>query len=307
MNILHMKYAVEVARLGSLNKAAEALFVAQPNISRSIKGLEAELGIEIFNRSAKGMVLTPQGEEFIGYAKHILKQIEDVELLYKNGVQKKQHFRISAPRASYISEAFARFSTGISSDSSEIVYKETSSKTAIEDILNNECQLGIVRYSKEYDRLFKELFDEKGLSYEMVSEFSCLLLMNKNHPLASKKAIYSEDTLKYTEAVFADPSVSILPFAKTMKNDLQFTGKKQIFIYERASLFDLLSENNELFIWVSPVSSKLLERYGLVQRRCEDNTAVYKDVVIYRSEHRFSEPEKAFITELCNSKRRIIG
>lgn len=307
MNILHMKYAVEVARLGSLNKAAEALFVAQPNISRSIKGLEAELGIEIFNRSAKGMVLTPQGEEFIGYAKHILKQIEDVELLYKNGVQKKQHFRISAPRASYISEAFARFSTGISSDFSEIVFKETSSKTTIEDILNNECQLGIVRYSKEYDRLFKELFDEKGLSYEMVSEFSCLLLMNKNHPLASKKAIYSEDTLKYTEAVFADPSVSILPFAKTMKNDLQFTGEKQIFIYERASLFDLLSENNELFIWVSPVSSKLLERYGLVQRRCEDNTAVYKDVLIYRSEHRFSEPEKAFITELCNSKRRIIG
>ena len=307
MNILHMKYAVEVARLGSLNKAAEALFVAQPNISRSIKGLEAELGIEIFNRSAKGMVLTPQGEEFIGYAKHILKQIEDVELLYKNGVQKKQQFSISVPRASYISEAFARFSAGISSDSSEIVYKETGSKTTIEDILNNECQLGIVRYSKEYDRLFKELFDEKGLSYEMVSEFSCLLLMNKNHPLASKKAIYSEDTLKYTEAVFADPSVSILPFAKTMKNDLQFTGEKQIFIYERASLFDLLSENNELFIWVSPVSSKLLERYGLVQRRCEDNTAVYKDVLIYRSEHRFSEPEKAFITELCNSKRRIIG
>lgn len=73
MNILHMKYAVEVARLGSLNKAAEVLFVAQPNISRSIKGLESELGIEIFNRFARGMVLTPEGEEFINYAQHILK------------------------------------------------------------------------------------------------------------------------------------------------------------------------------------------------------------------------------------------
>ena len=83
MNILHMKYAVEVAKLGSLNKAAEALLIAQPNISRSIKELEADLGISIFNRSAKGMELTPEGEEFIGYAQSILKQIDEVEMVYK--------------------------------------------------------------------------------------------------------------------------------------------------------------------------------------------------------------------------------
>ena len=71
MNILHMKYAVEVARLGSLNKAAETLMIAQPNISRSIKELEADLGITIFQRSAKGMVLTPDGEEFMDYAREI--------------------------------------------------------------------------------------------------------------------------------------------------------------------------------------------------------------------------------------------
>ena len=75
MNILHMKYAVEVARLGSLNKAAEALMIAQPNISRSIKELEADLGITIFQRSAKGMVLTPDGEEFMDYARDILHRI----------------------------------------------------------------------------------------------------------------------------------------------------------------------------------------------------------------------------------------
>ena len=85
LNLLHMKYAVEVARLGSLNKAAESLLTAQPNISRSIKELEADLGISIFSRSAKGMVLTPAGEEFINYAQSILKQIDDVEALYKQG------------------------------------------------------------------------------------------------------------------------------------------------------------------------------------------------------------------------------
>ena len=79
MNILHMKYAVEVARLGSLNKAAETLIIAQPNISRSIKELEADLGITIFQRSAKGMVLTPDGEEFMDYARDILLRIEKIE------------------------------------------------------------------------------------------------------------------------------------------------------------------------------------------------------------------------------------
>ena len=69
-----MKYAVEVARLGSLSKAAETLIIAQPNISRSIKDLEADLGITIFNRSAKGMVLTPEGEEFINYAQIFLNR-----------------------------------------------------------------------------------------------------------------------------------------------------------------------------------------------------------------------------------------
>ena len=105
MNILHVKYAVEVAKHGSLSKASEILLVAQPNISRSIKELEADLGITIFTRSAKGMVLTPEGEEFIGYAKSILKQIDEVDMLYKHGAPKKQKFSISVPRACYISEA----------------------------------------------------------------------------------------------------------------------------------------------------------------------------------------------------------
>ena len=78
MNILHVKYAVEVAKAGSLNKAAEKLLVAQPNLSRSIRELEADLGITIFERTAKGMTLTMEGDEFIGYAKSILLQIDQM-------------------------------------------------------------------------------------------------------------------------------------------------------------------------------------------------------------------------------------
>ena len=94
MNILHLKYAVEVARCGSINQAAEALYINQPNLSRAIKELENSLGITIFDRTAKGMFVTPEGEEFLGYAKKILSQIDEVESIYKAGVPIKQRFSI---------------------------------------------------------------------------------------------------------------------------------------------------------------------------------------------------------------------
>ena len=122
-----MKYAVEVARLGSLGKASETLLIATPNISRSIKELEGDLGITIFERSQKGVTLTPDGEEFIGYAKNLLKQIEHVEGLYKENSVKKQRFSISVPRASYIAEALVDFSKELGKEAVAIFYKETNS------------------------------------------------------------------------------------------------------------------------------------------------------------------------------------
>ena len=97
-----MKYAVEVAKAGSLSKASETLLIAQPNISRSIKELENDLGITIFERSAKGMFLTHDGEVFMNYAKSIISQIEAVEKFYKESTPDKLRFSISVPRASYI-------------------------------------------------------------------------------------------------------------------------------------------------------------------------------------------------------------
>lgn len=217
MNILHMKYAVEVARLGSLSKASEALLIAQPNISRSIKELEADLGITIFNRSAKGMFLTPEGEEFIGYAQGILKQIDHVEMLYKKGSPQKQRFSISVPRACYISEAFAQFSKSLGPEPAEIFYKETNSQRTIHNILDNDYRLGIIRYAENYDKYFKALLEEKGLCGETIAEFSYLLIMSANHELASKATVTFDDLEPFIEIAHADPYVPSLPFAKVIK------------------------------------------------------------------------------------------
>ena len=306
MNILHMRYAVEVARLGSLNKAAESLMIAQPNISRSIKELEADLGITIFQRSAKGMVLTPDGEEFMDYARDILNRIEKLEHTYRNGARKKRKFSISVPRACYISAAMAEFSKNLGDDDVEIYYKETNSKKTIKTMLENEYKLGIIRYSESYDKHYKSMLEEKGLTGELIAEFSYVLIMNKDNPLASKETITYEDLSSYIEIAHADPYVPTLSMSKVFREELPDNIGQRIFVYERASQFDLLSENPRTFMWVSPASEKVLDRYGLVQRTCEGNKKLYKDVLIYHKGYKLSKLDRDFVSALCEAKRKFI-
>lgn len=306
MNILHMKYAVEVAKVGSLNKASESLLVATPNISRSIKELEADIGISIFDRTAKGMELTPEGEEFINYAKGILSQIDEVENLYKQGTSKKQKFSISVPRACYISEAFSEFSKSLSNDPAEIFYKETNSQRTIKNILNHDYKLGIIRYAENYDKYFKAMLEEKGLVYEMITEFSYSLIMSADSPLAQKEEITFDDLKGFIEIAHADPYVPSMPLSKVVKEELPDNIDRRIFIFERASQFDLLYKNPDTFMWVSPAPDSLLKRYNLVQKKCVDNKKKYKDVLIYKNGYKLTKLDRQFITELCESKRKYL-
>lgn len=306
MNILHVRYAVEVAKLGSLSKAAETLLVAQPNISRSIKELEADLGISIFERTSKGMTLTIEGEEFMEYAKGILSQIDQVEKMYKVGGQKKQKFAISVPRACYIAEAFVQFSKQLSDSPAEIFYKETNSQRVITNMLQHDYKLGIIRYAENYDQQFKTMLEEKELHSELVTEFTYRLLMSKDSPLAKKEQIVFDDLKDLMEIAHADPYVPSLSMAKVVKEELPDNIQRRIYIFERASQFDLLSENPDTFMWVSPTPKKLLDRYGLIEKECVENKKVYKDMLIYKKGYRLSRLDHIFITELCNAKRKYI-
>ena len=306
MNLLHMKHALEVAKAGSLSKASEVLLIAAPNISRSIKELETDLGISIFDRTQNGMKLTPEGEEFINFAKGILGQIDEVEKFYKAGAPKKQKFSISVPRACYISEAFANFSKSLSKDAAEVFYKETNSQRTIHNMLNHDYKLGIIRYAENYDKYFKAMLEEKGFQYELVTEFTYSLIMSADNPLAQRQEITFDDLVDYIEIAHADPYVPSMPLSKVVKEELPDNIDRRIFIFERASQFDLLSLNPETFMWVSPAPKSLLERYNLVQRKCADNKKVYKDVLIYKNGYTLSKLDRQFITELCESKRKYL-
>ena len=308
MNLMHIKYAVEVANEGSINKAAEKLYVGQPNLSRAIKELEASLGVKIFERSAKGMGLTSDGETFIRYAKTILRQVDEVESIFNGSGSVKKRFSISVPRASYISDAFARFSHSLTNEAeAEIIYKETNSLRAIKNILHEDYKLGIIRYAENYDKYFKTMLDEKDMQYEMITEFSYVLAMSRDNPLASAEKITFDALKDYIEIAHADPYVPSLPLSQVRKEELPDNIGRRIFVFERASQFELLSENPETFMWVSPIPQKLLNRYDLVQIPCEENKKIYKDILIYKRDYKLTVLDKAFIDELCKSKREMFS
>ena len=301
-----MKYALEVAKSGSINKAAEVLMVAAPNVSRSIKELETDFGITIFERTQNGTKLTPEGEEFINYAKGVLRQIDEIERFYKTGAPKKQKFSISVPRACYISEAFALFSKSLSKEAAEVFYKETNSQRTIHNMTEHDYKLGIIRYAENYDKYFKSMLEEKGFQYELVTEFTYSLIMSADNPLAKKEVITFDDLTEYIEIAHADPYDPSMPLSKEVQDVLPDNIDRSIFIFERASQFDLLSLNPETFMWVSPAPQSLLERYNLVLKKCADNKKVYKDVLIYKNGYKLSKLDRQFITELCESKRKHI-
>lgn len=306
MNILHMRYAVEVAKSGSINKAAETLLMSQPNLSRAIKELEASLGAKIFARSAKGMVVTPEGETFLHYADKILKQVDEVEAVFKKSQPDKKRFSISVPRASYISDAFSAFSLELNGETDvEIFYKETNSQRAIKNILEADYKLGIIRYAEHFDKYYREMLEEKGLAYELVTEFQYTLVVHKDSPLAGVEDVPYAALEQYIEIAHADPFVPSIPFAEVKRAELSDNIRRRIFVFERASQFDLLSRNPEVFMWVSPIPEDTLERYGLVQKTCTENTKLYKDVLVYRKDYRLSELDCKFIKALQRSKNIV--
>lgn len=307
MNFQQIKYAVEVARMGSINRAAEELYIAQPNLSRYIRELESDLGIEIFRRTYKGMALTPEGEKFIRYARQILNQIDNLEKLYKGEASHKQRFSISVPRASYIADAFVQFTRHIDAQPTEIYYMETNTSKAIRNLLESDYRLAIIRYAAEDDDYFQRMLDGKGIACELATDFTYVLIASDQSPIAKKKEIYYSDLAPLIEISHGDPFVPAMSPGTMRRLELTEESERAILLFERGGQFDLLCENQETYMWVSPIPDKLLKRYNLVQRPCADKRRVYRDVLIRRKDYALTALDEQFIAELGESKRRTLG
>lgn len=305
MNIQHMKYAVEIANTRSMSKAAENLYTSQPNLSRAIKDLENDLKIKIFKRSSKGIEVTIDGEEFLLYARNALAQIKKIETIYENRNESKLRLSVSLPRASYFSYALSEFSKSLNPDfPTEIVYKETNSMRTIVNISKEEFNLGIVRYQSAFDIYFKNMFEEKKFVYDVINEFSYVLCVSKSNPLATKTTVTEHDLENYIEITHGDPYVPTLPLIDVKRAELsQFTDKR-IMVYERGVQFTLLDQVPNTFMWVSPTPQDLLDKFNLVELKCDFNTKTYKDVLIHRKNYHLSRLDNLFIEKVFEAKNK---
>ena len=301
MNIMHLKYAVEVAKTGSITQAAENLFMGQPNLSKAIRELEENLGVTLFKRTSKGIVSTQKGEEFLVYAKRILAQIDELESIYHNDSEAKQTFSISIPRGSYMAHGFANFIKRLDNEKEiEIHYKETNSVESINNILQSNFNLAIIRYRDVFEQYFTRLLKEKELKSELVWQFRYLAVMSKNNPLANKPNLTCADFADSIEILHSDNTVPSLPTLEAKRMENIENSNKKIYVFERGSQFEILSNISSSFMWVSPIPQKMLDRYGLIQRKVSDADYNYKDILVYQRSYRLTDIDRMYIEELKN-------
>ncbi len=305
MNITHLKYAVEVSRTGSISQAAENLYMSQPNLSKAIREFETSLGFSIFKRNSKGIEPTEKGQEFLNYARGIIAQIDEIEMLYSGENTPKEKFNISVPRASYISYAFTKFVNKLAPESEiELKFNETNSISAVNNICDEDYSLGIIRCQTKNNEFYFRLLKDKGMSYKMLFEFEYRLLLSKDSRFAQYDVVPANVLSEGIEIVHGDLKVPFLSNKEVITDSVKPT-KKKIYVYERGSQFDLLRNVDNTYMWVSPMPEDTLKNYGLIQKNSTAQRNKYNDILVYEKNHRFSDNETSFLHELDNVKKEI--
>ena len=175
----------------------------------------------------------------------------------------------------------------------------------IDCLLRGEFNLGIVRYQTGFDRYYKNFFLEKSLVAETLTEFSYVLLLSKDSPLAQKEQVEPTDLSDYIEITHGDPYVPTLPLIDVKKAELSEYVDKRIYVFERASQFSLLQGVPNTFMWVSPVGDQVLQQYSLVQQECSASKKRYKDVLVYSKGYRLTELDKLYISYVLEEKSQL--
>lgn len=306
MNLQHLKYAIEIEKTKSINKAAENLFMGQPNLSRAIKELEESLGVKIFIRTSRGMTPTSEGQEFLRYAKKIVAEINQVEKMFSENQTFTNRFSISVPRGSYISAAFTEFCKNIDKENhTEYLYDETNNFTTINNILEKNFNMGIIRYQTVFEEQFLAMLKRKGLVSELIMEFSYMILVSAKSVLATKDTVTMDELASMIEIAHSDSFVPSLPIEDVLRLEINEKVTKRIFVFERGSQLDLLSNIPDTYMRVSPMPQRILDTYSLKQIKCIDDTRRYKDMLIYRSDYKLSDLDRSFINHLMKSKNSL--
>ena len=197
MTLIQLKYVITVAGAHSLNEAAKKLFISQPSLSSAIHSLEKEVGIELFRRSQSGIQITPEGEEFIGYARQVVEQYNLLDARYISKTSAKKKFSVSMQHYTFAVKAFAQMVKQFGMDEYEFAVHETKTHEVIEDVKNYRSEVGILYLNEFNCKVLTKLFDQYGLEFHELLVCGIYTYMWKGHPLANEKEIVLEDLKEY--------------------------------------------------------------------------------------------------------------
>ena len=237
MTLQQLKYALTIADCGSMNEAAKQLFISQPSLSETMKELETEIGLDIFLRSNRGIVITPEGEEFLGYARQVTEQFG---LLQSKYIDKKvkEKFSVSTQHYTFAVKAFVETVKQIGMEQYEFAVHETTTISVIENVKNFKSEIGVLYENDFNEKVLNKMFKENGL--EFVELFSCdtFVYLWSGHPLAGQSVISMEELDEYPCLSFDQGRNSSLYLAEEMKSTYEY--RRLIKANDRATLLNLM-------------------------------------------------------------------
>ncbi len=255
LTIQQLKYAVAAAEKGTMSEAAQSLFLAQPSLTKAIKDLEKELQITIFHRTNKGVLVTNEGEEFLGYARQVLQQVGLIEEKYMDGKTLKQIFSVSAQHYSFAVNAFVDVIQAFGNQSYDFTLRETQTFEIIQDVSRLKSEVGVLYLSRENENIIHKLIAENGLVFETLFTAAPHIFISFKHPLANQAQITLEDLKPYPYLCFEQGDYNAFYFSEEILSTVP--REMTIKVRDRATLFNLAVGLNGYTISTGIISKEL--------------------------------------------------
>lgn len=238
MTLAQLRYAITVAGASSMNEAARKLFISQPSLSAAIKELEEEVGVELFKRTNRGISVTLEGEEFIGYARQVVEQYNLIESKYILKENTKKKFGVSMQHYTFAVKAFVEMVKQFGMDEYEFEIHETKTYDVIEDVKNCKSEIGILYLNDFNKKVLTKLFHESAVEFHELLKCHIYVYLWKGHPLASKEEITLEELEEYPCLSFDQGHNNSFYFAEEVLSTYDY--KRLIKANDRATFLNLM-------------------------------------------------------------------
>ncbi len=247
MTFQQLLYLVEIFRCGSINKAAQNLFISQSSISSSIKDLEDELGVCFFERHNRGVDFTEEGKEFLNYAQLLLEQKQHVESMYKKkNIAPPSHLSVSTQRYPFTEDAFIRLLRSIDKPNFSFGLKESSMDTVINDVYEHRADIGVIFLSNLTEKMLDRILETKGIAFQELHCVRPCVFVRRGHPLACLASVSAEALGDYPYLSFEHGHSAALDFSEEVQLLTFKRSSRIIRVNSRAAAVNIIASTDAI-------------------------------------------------------------